>query len=118
MKVSELAFSNKFIDELFEFFGKYYINTILILHVLYISVFFGILSINPIYINAFNTSVQLFIGVFLIWRFHPFRSHELKQYDSKIIFGSGIFLLTNLGFFSIFTRGKPTVPQFSFAEQG
>lgn len=104
MKVSELAFSNKAIDGLFDLFGNYYVNTIVLLHILYIFVFFGILYINPIYIKVLNTFIQLFIGVFLIWRFHPFRSHELKQYDSKIIFGSGVFLLTNLGFFSIFTH--------------
>jgi hypothetical protein len=92
----------KSIDSVLDGFGEYYITTILVLHVVYITVFLGFLNINKTYINILNVGIQLFIGLFLIWRFHPLRTHEYKKYDARIIFGSGIFLLTNLGFFSVF----------------
>ena len=89
---------NKKIDDFFEWLGEYYILTITIMHILYIALFFGFLNISPGYIQTLNIGIQLFIGLFLIFRFHPLRTHEYKKYDSRIIFGSGIFLLTNLGF--------------------
>ena len=89
---------NKKIDDIFEWLGEYYVLSIIIIHVLYIALFFGFLNISPGYIQTLNIGIQLFIGLFLIFRFHPFRTHEYKKYDSRIIFGSGIFLLTNLGF--------------------
>ena len=96
----------KIIDSILDGFGEYYITTILFLHVVYIAVFLGVLNVTNTYtytyINALNIGVQLFIGLFLTWRFHPLRTHEYKKHDAKIIFGSGIFLLTNLGFFSAF----------------
>jgi hypothetical protein len=94
----------KSIDSILDGVGEYYITTILLLHVVYIAIFLGLISINTMhmYINMLNIGVQLFIGLFLTWRFHPLRTHEYKKHDAKIIFGSGIFLLTNLGFFSVF----------------
>lgn len=92
----------KSIDSILDVVGEYYITTILFLHVVYIAVFLGVLNATNTYINALNIGVQLFIGLFLTWRFHPLRTHEYKKHDAKIIFGSGIFLLTNLGFFSAF----------------
>jgi len=89
---------NEKVDGVFEWLGKYYIVTILFIHFIYISLFFGFLNVSPNYIQTLNIGIQLFIGLFLIFRFHPFRTHEYKKYDSNVIFGSGIFLLTNLGF--------------------
>lgn len=100
--MTDFFISSKTIDSILEFFGKYYIMAIILFHALYIMIFLGVLSINAQYINLLNTFIQLFIGTFLIWRFNPFRTHELRQYDAKIIFGSGIFLLTNLGLFEFF----------------
>lgn len=94
---------NRLIESVLEYFGKYYIMTIIFLHIIYVTIYFGILSINPSYVRLLSSIIQFFIGIFLVWRFHPYRDHILKQYDSKIIFGSGIFLLTNLGFFEVFT---------------
>lgn len=39
----------------------------------------------------------MFVCVFLLIKFHPFREHTLKEGDSNIIFGSAFFLLFNLG---------------------
>lgn len=95
---------NRWIDDIFTFLGKYYYFSVIILHVTYIFIFFGVLSVYPSYLKPLTTAVEFFIGFFLVWRFHPFRKHELKEYDTKVIFGSGIFLLTNVGFITLFKK--------------
>ena len=85
------------IDDILENFGHYYIYGIISMHVIYFSALFGIVTIGQSYLRLFNIVIQLFICVFLMFRFHPFRKHDLREYDSKIIFGSAAFLLVNLG---------------------
>jgi hypothetical protein len=74
-----------------------YKTTMYILHITYVLALFGFIFIDPNYVNKLNIAAQLFVCLFLILRFHPFRSHELHKYDSQIIFGSALFLLANLG---------------------
>lgn len=68
-----------------------------LLNISYVLALLGIMYVDPIQINKLNVAVQLFVCLFLIFRFHPFRSHELRKYDSQLIFGSALFLLANLG---------------------
>ena len=75
-----------------------YFYGLAILHVLYIIVYLGVFSINTEIINYLNIIIQMFICTFLIFRFHPFRKHELHKYDGNVIFGSGVILFTNLLF--------------------
>lgn len=92
------------LDNILDFFGHYYITTVGTFHVLYFLVLFGILSFNTNLLSGFNVLIQLFICLFLMIRFHPFRKHELREYDSKIIFGSAAFLLLNLGVVEIIKK--------------
>jgi|688.fasta_scaffold13205_4 hypothetical protein len=88
----------KYIDHIFDLFSKNYIYIVVLTYVLYISFFIGILSINPKYLRIFSSIVQFCLGVFLIFRFNPFRNHyELKEGDARVISSSGLFLLVNLG---------------------
>lgn len=75
-----------------------YMGSLFILHLVYILLFLGIIRYTPAIINNLNILIQLFVCLFLMIKFHPFRKHELKEFDSTIIFGSAMFLLTNLGF--------------------
>jgi hypothetical protein len=89
----------KKIDDTFETYSwPIYFYSLLILHTIYVLIFFGLFNINKIFINYLNIFIQTFICIFLLVRFHPFRKHELRENDSKIIFGTAIILLTNLGF--------------------
>jgi len=88
---------NSNIDELLDRFATNYVYIIIVFHVLYAMVFVGVISLNSAYIQAFNIVMQLMIGIFLIFRFHPFREHKLRPNDGKIIFGCAVFLLFNLG---------------------
>jgi hypothetical protein len=71
---------------------------LVILNIIYFGTLFGIIVVNPTYINTFNICVHTFLCLFLIYRFNPLRKNiEVKQYDKVIIFSSAVFLLINLG---------------------
>ena len=107
------------IDDILHYAGGYYFYFIVLINVLYVLLFFGLLSINYVYINYLSVFVQLFTGLFLLFRFHPFRKHEFKKSDSIIISHCAIFLLTNL----IFVEGikkyvNNNVPQIDLKFKG
>ena len=74
-----------------------YLTLLFVLYLTYFLVVFGIYQINPFYVAYFSKILQIFIAVFLIIRFHPFRKHQLYEFDDKIIFGSGLLILSDLG---------------------
>lgn len=76
--------------------GKYYRILPIVLTTLYGLLFIGVIYINPEYLQNFRTIMQLFVCLFLIYRFHPYKEHVLKKYDAQIIFSSAIFLLVNI----------------------
>lgn len=77
-----------------------YLLLIGLIYLSYFLLFFGIYYVNPKYTEYFSLFIQTFICLFLIIRFHPFREHKLKEFDDKLIFGSGLILLSNLGIMS------------------
>ena len=62
---------------------------------------FGIYQIDPAYSLLLSKLLQVFVSLFLIVRFHPFRKHKLYDFDDKIIFCSGLILLSDLGATSV-----------------
>jgi hypothetical protein len=94
-------FADKFIDKM----AHYYIQLIVFIHILYVAIFFGLVSFNPLYLKWLNIGIQLFISSFLMIRFFPLRkNHTLKEHDPNIIFGCAAFLLFNLGFIEIISK--------------
>ena len=86
-----------FIDKYLEQGTWVYLFLLGIIHLSYFIAFFGIFVVNPEYIHALNVFVQIFVVVFLLLRFHPFRNHyAVKRGDQTIIFGSAFLLGTNL----------------------
>jgi hypothetical protein len=73
-----------------------YYGIMTVIYLSYALAFFGIWYVNQNYIYILNVVVQTFVCAFLIYRFHPFRTHELRKYDAKLIFGSGMILFINL----------------------
>ena len=94
-------FSNKSLDSITEIASKYYRFLPIILYLLYGLIFLGLVYINPEYLHTFKLIMQLFVCLFLIYRFHPYRTHTLRKYDSQIIFSSAMFLLVNTGMVEI-----------------
>jgi hypothetical protein len=74
-----------------------FFTTIGFIYISYFLIFFGIFYINKRYIELFSNLLVTFVCLFLIIRFHPFRKHELREFDASIIFVSAILLITNAG---------------------
>ena len=98
------------IDKMIDYAGRHYAYLDIILYTSYIILFIGIIKINPIYVSDLHFIMQIIVCVILIYRFNPFRTHELKKYDANIIFSSAIFLLFNTGIVKIFEQYWKEVP--------
>ena len=75
----------------------FYIYSVVAANVIYILVAFGLVAFNKSYVHILNIFTQLFVALFLIYRFHPYREYEYRENDNILLFGAGIFLLTNIG---------------------
>lgn len=74
-----------------------FIITITIIHVLYFITFLGIFAIDDEYVHYLNVFIQAFVILFLIMRFHPYKStFSITSSDKTIVFGSAMLLATNL----------------------
>ena len=52
------------------------------------------ISVNaPEYLNTLQSFMKIYISLFLIYRFNPFRHVKFTELDAKITFSAGIFLL-------------------------
>ena len=92
------------IGDIVDYAGKHYSYLSVALYAAYIVLFMGVVNFNPAYITDLKLLMQVVICVILIYRFNPFRTHELKKYDANIIFSSAIFLLVNTGIAEVFER--------------
>ena len=77
-----------------------------IINFIYIMIFsaFGIHILKNQILHDFNSTIQLLVCGLLIFKFHPFREHALKQSDSTLIFSSAMFLLFNLSIIEVLNR--------------
>jgi hypothetical protein len=47
------------------------------------------------YLETLNYYIRIYVCLFLIWRFNPFRNYyEFTNLDRKIAFNAGVFILT------------------------
>jgi hypothetical protein len=61
--------------------------------ILYFMITLG-LSVNaPQYLNTIQSFMRIYISLFLIYRFNSFRTVKFTDYDAKISFSAGLFLL-------------------------
>lgn len=57
--------------------------------------FLGFTGANQQFIISLDYYVRVYICLFLLWRFNPFRSYyEFTNLDRKIAFSAGLFILT------------------------
>lgn len=56
--------------------------------------YFGVFDDATKYVNALNYYLKIYVCLFLLWRFHPFRTTELTEFDRKVAFRAGVFILT------------------------
>ena len=73
-----------------------FFNTFIILSyaLIFIS-FFGLSVSAHKYLESLNYYVRIYICLFLIWRFNPFRKIDtFTNLDRKIAFSAGLFIIT------------------------
>jgi hypothetical protein len=62
----------------------------------YLVSIFGIIYLNPAYIETLKSITQIVIAIILLIRFNPMKEkHQLKEYDETIIFGTALVLIMN-----------------------
>ena len=73
-------------------------TAVILIHVVYLAVFYGIITLDQTYIRNFSTLIQLGVCLFLTFRFFPYRKTEinLTTFDVSIIFYCATFLLLNV----------------------
>uniref|UniRef100_A0A6C0B111 Uncharacterized protein n=1 Tax=viral metagenome TaxID=1070528 RepID=A0A6C0B111_9ZZZZ len=54
----------------------------------------GLAANAPQYLDSLDYYVKIYISIFLLWRFNPFRSIQFTNLDRKIVFSSGLFLFS------------------------
>jgi len=99
----------RYIENLISRGDGYYSNIIKFSHIInfvYIMIFsvFGIHILQNQILHNFNNTIQFLVCGLLIFKFHPFREHTLKQSDSTLIFSSAMFLLFNLSIIEVLNR--------------
>lgn len=76
-------------------FQDFWFNLFIITsYLLYISFAVGIFKSAPQYLESLDYYVKIYISLFLLWRFNPFRKIHFTDLDRKISFSAGIFLFT------------------------
>jgi hypothetical protein len=78
--------SHKVQEHIFDF-------TFIIIYVLYFLIALGLSATAPKYLSFLDYYVKIYVSLFLIWRFNPFRNVNFKPLDKKIAFNAGLFVL-------------------------
>jgi len=63
-------------------------------YVIYILLGIGFLSSYPIFLTYMNNIIRIYICFFILYRFNPFREIKCTSLDRKVIFSSGLLILT------------------------
>ena len=61
--------------------------------VLYLAVYAGVSANAPRYLDDVRVWTQIYIGLVLLWRFHPFKRVVFTDMDAQIAFSAGVLLI-------------------------
>ena len=69
---------------------------IIAIYVLTIAAMLGISSTAPEYLYILRAGIQIYVGLFLLYRFHPFRTdkNNFSELDRKVAYTAGVFIIT------------------------
>lgn len=67
---------------------------IIIMYLAYIAIAVGLLPTFPLYLTYLNNFIHIYICLFILYRFNPFRHVKFSELDRKIVFSSGLILFT------------------------
>lgn len=60
---------------------------------LYVAILFGLWSNAPQHLGDLQYYVKIYVALFLVYRFNPFRHVKFTSLDRRIAFSAGVFLL-------------------------
>jgi len=80
--------------------------------ILYILIALGLSANAPQYLDYLHSFIKLYISLFLIYRFNPFRRVKFTGLDAKISFSAGIFLLGATAIDELLTSYLTTVKEY------
>lgn len=83
------------------FQNRMYDIVVYITWILYIIIALGLSTNAPQYLDDLQYYIKLYVSVFLIYRFNPFRRVKFTGLDAKIAFSAGVFLLATTAINSI-----------------
>ena len=73
-----------------------YFGSLIAIHFIYALVFLGVFTTVPKYVYNWSIAVQVGLCLFLMYKFHPFRTYRFRPLDAKMIFGAATLLLFNI----------------------
>jgi hypothetical protein len=72
-------------------------------YLFYISAVIGVAVVNPTWYRHLDIFMKLYVGLFLVVRFNPFRTNvQFTELDRQISFNAGVFVLSMLVVNTIF----------------
>ena len=74
----------------------FYVFSLFAIHLIYALVFLKVFSAVPNYVYYWNIIMQVGLCLFLMYKYHPFRTHRFSPLDAKLIFGAATLLMSNL----------------------
>jgi hypothetical protein len=102
----------KFPEFHIEYISRFFLVSLMSVHVLLAFVFLGVVYVNPSYVETVSSIIRVCMCIVLMIRFHPFTKPELKKYDRELIFTAAIILLTNEGITKYIIANYDEVPQY------
>lgn len=72
-------------------------------YILYALSFLGLYSKAPEYLTTIDFILRTYVSLFLVLRFNPFTKVKFTEFDRKIIFSAGVFLILSSTITSLFT---------------
>jgi hypothetical protein len=82
-----------FFEDIHNFQNKAYSIVVYVTWILYISIILGLSANAPQYLDDLQYYVKMYVSLFLIIRFNPFRKVRFTELDGRIAFSAGVFLL-------------------------
>lgn len=79
--------------DIHQFQNRVFDVVIYISYALYIAVALGLSASAPQYLDELQHYMKLYVSLFLIYRFNPFRRVKFTELDAKIAYNAGWFLL-------------------------
>lgn len=76
---------------------------------LYILISLGLSANAPNYLSTLDYYVRIYVSLFLIFRFNPFRNVEFTELDKKIAFSAGVFVLATTTLNQVLENFKITI---------